>query len=67
MARKNANPEVADVKSLLLETPDPIRAIVEATVQQILECEMDEALQARRGERNEERLGHRSGTTTDRS
>ena len=61
MARKNANPEVADVKSLLLETPDPIRAIVEATVQQILECEMDEALQARRSERNEERLGHRSG------
>ena len=61
MARKNANAEVADVKTLLLETPDPIRAIVEATVQQILECEMDEALQARRGERSDERLGHRSG------
>jgi putative transposase len=61
MARKNANPEVTDVKSLLLESPDPIRAIVEATVQQILECEMDEALQARRGERSEERLAHRSG------
>ena len=61
MARKNANPEVTDVKSLLLESPDPIRAIVEATVQQILECEMDETLQARRGERSEERLAHRSG------
>ena len=61
MARKNANAEVTDVKSLLMESPDPIRAIVEATVQQILECEMDETLQARRGERNEERLGHRSG------
>jgi putative transposase len=61
MARKNANPEVTDVKSLLLESADPIRAIVEATVQQILECEMDETLQARRGERNEERVGYRSG------
>lgn len=61
MARKNANPEVTDVKSLLLSTPDPIRVIVEATVQQILECEMDEALQARRSERSEERLAHRSG------
>ena len=61
MARKNANAEVTDVKSLLLESADPIRAIVEATVQQILECEMDEALQARRGERSEERLAHRSG------
>jgi putative transposase len=61
MARKNANSEVTDVKSLLLESADPIRAIVEATVQQILECEMDETLQARRGERNEERVGYRSG------
>ena len=61
MARKHANPEVIDVKTLLMESPDPIRAVVEATVQQILECEMEEALQARRGERNEERLGHRSG------
>ena len=61
MARKNANSEVTDVKSLLLESPDPIRAIVEATVQQILECEMEETLQARRGERSEERLAYRSG------
>ena len=37
MARKNANAEVTDVKSLLLQSVDPIRAIVEATVQQILE------------------------------
>ena len=61
MTRKNANSETTDVKSLLLESPDPIRAIVEATVQQILECEMEETLQARRSERSEERLGHRSG------
>jgi len=61
MAKKHANAEAGDVKTLLLVSPDPIRTIVEATVQQILECEMDEALQARRGERNEERLGHRSG------
>ena len=61
MTRKNANSEVTDVKSLLLESPDPIRAIVEATVQQILECEMEETLQARPSERSEERLGYRSG------
>ena len=34
MARKNANPEETDVKSLRLDSPDPIRAIVAATVQQ---------------------------------
>lgn len=61
MARANRNVERTDVKSLLLESADPIRQIVEETIQQVLECEMDETLQARRGERNEERLAHRSG------
>jgi putative transposase len=61
MARKDRN-AVVDVKALLAESADPIREVVQATVQQILECEMDELLQARRGERNEERTGYRSGS-----
>ena len=59
MARKDRN--AVDLKSLLAESPDPLRDIVQATLQQILECEMDELLQARRGERSEERTGYRSG------
>jgi putative transposase len=50
-----------DVKTLLEESPDPIRAIVQETLQQILECEMEEAIGARRGERTDDRLSHRSG------
>lgn len=59
MARKDRN--AVDVKTLLAESADPLREIVQATLQQILECEMDELLQARRGERTEERTGYRSG------
>ena len=47
MARKDRN-AVVDVKSVLAESADPIREVVQATLQQILECEMDELLQARR-------------------
>lgn len=61
MARKKSNAEAVDIKSLLVESSDPIREIVQEMVQQILECEMDELLQARRNERNEERTGYRSG------
>lgn len=59
MAKKDRN--AFDVKTLLAESPDPLREIVQATLQQILECEMDELLQARRGERTDERTGYRSG------
>jgi putative transposase len=58
MAKKNAT---AEVTRMLLEEPDPIRAIVQQTLQQLLECEMDETLGARNGERCEERTGYRSG------
>ncbi len=51
-----------DINGVLSESEDPIRAVVQETLQQILECEMDELLQARRGERNEERTGYRSGS-----
>src|SRR5438128_9453027 len=40
---------------------DLLKTIIEQTVQQVLEAEMDEALQASKGERSENRLGYRSG------
>lgn len=58
MAKKNAT---AEVTSVLLGDPDPLRSIVRETLQQLLECEMDETLGARNGERCEERTGYRSG------
>lgn len=51
-----------DLKAVLNESEDPIRAVVQETLQQILECEMDELLQARRSERNDDRTGYRSGS-----
>ena len=41
--------------------PDWLRDLVEEVVQRVLECEMDEALQAQKGERTSERRGYRSG------
>jgi transposase-like protein len=46
---------------MLTEQGDLLKAIIEQTVQQVLEAEMDEALQAGKSERTEQRLGYRSG------
>src|SRR5947209_3930244 len=46
---------------MLAEDGDLLKTIIEQTVQQVLEAEMDEALQAAKGERSEQRLGYRSG------
>src|SRR3954447_25274453 len=40
---------------------DWLRDLVEEVVQRVLECEMEEALQAQKGERTTERRGYRSG------
>ena len=40
-----------DLKKMLAEDRDLLKTIVEETVQQVLEAEMDEALQASKGER----------------
>ena len=45
----------------LLQGDDAIRALLETTVQQVLEAEMEEALGAGKGERSPERRGYRSG------
>jgi len=46
---------------MLAEDGDLLKTIVEQTVQQVLEAEMDEALQAGKSERSEQRMGYRSG------
>jgi transposase-like protein len=50
----------ADLKELLAEDGDLLKTIVEETLQQALEAEMDEALQASKGERTAGRLGYRA-------
>jgi putative transposase len=50
-----------DLKQMLWEDSDLLKTIVEQTVQQVLEAEMEEALQAGKGEHSEQRLGYRSG------
>jgi putative transposase len=50
-----------DLKQMLSEDGDLLKTIIEQTVQQVLEAEMEEALQAGKGERSEQRLGYRSG------
>jgi putative transposase len=50
-----------DLKQVLAEDGELLKTIIEQTVQQVLEAEMDEALQAGKGERSEQRLGYRSG------
>jgi len=50
-----------DLKQLLAEGRDLLKVIVEETLQRVLEAEIDEALQASKGERTASRLGYRAG------
>jgi len=50
-----------ELRHLLVEDRDLLQVIVEQTVQQVLEVEMEEALQAGKSERTETRLGYRAG------
>jgi putative transposase len=50
-----------ELRRALTEDRDLLKVIVEETLQQVLEAEMDEALQAGKGERTASRLGYRSG------
>ena len=45
----------------LLQSDEALRALLQTTVQEVLEAEMDEALGAGKGERTGERRGYRSG------
>ncbi len=57
----NVAVDVAELKSVLVEQPDFLVPVVQEAVQAILEVEMAECLQAGKHERNEQRLGYRSG------
>jgi putative transposase len=50
-----------EVKQILTEDGDLVKAVVAATLQETLEAEMDEALGAQKGERTPTRVGYRSG------
>jgi putative transposase len=49
------------LKDLVAEDRDVLKAVVREVVQEVLEAEMDESLQAEKGERTSSRLGYRSG------
>lgn len=61
MTRKNRKKTVNELKAIIGEDQDLIRGIVQLTVQEFLEAEMNEAIGAAKGERTDERLGYRSG------
>ncbi len=48
-------------RDVLTEDTDWLRGLVQQVVQEVLEAEMDEALQAGKGERTASRLGYRAG------
>ncbi|PWW03804.1 transposase-like protein [Hoeflea marina] len=49
------------VKEILLSSPDGLREVIRAVMQEVLEAEMDEALGASKSECTPERVGYRSG------
>ena len=61
MTKTEAKPAIAAVKELFSSSPDGLREIVRAVVQEVLEAEMTDALGAGKGERTGARLGYRSG------
>jgi len=62
MPRRKATPKRKESwKSLLSEDADWLKTLVQEIVQETLEAEMDEALQAGKGERTAARLGYRAG------
>ena len=61
MTKTEAKPAIAAVNRLFAKSPDGLREIVRAVMQEILEAEMTDALGAETGERTEARLGYRAG------
>ena len=68
MTKSEAKPAIAAVNELFSElfskSPDGLREIVRAVMQEMLEAEMTDALGAEKGERTAARLGYRSGYYT---
>src|SRR5689334_1607079 len=61
MTKREAKAGVIDLKGLLAQDADFVRAVVEARVQAALEAAMTEAIGAAKGERSETRIAYRSG------
>ena len=64
MTKSEAKPAIAAVNELFSKSPDGLREIVRAVMQEMLEAEMTDALGAEKGERTGARLGYRSGYYT---
>ena len=64
MTKSEAKPALAAVNELFSKSPDGLREIVRAVMQEMLEAEMSDALGAEKGERTSARLGYRSGYYT---
>ena len=64
MTKIEARPAMIDVKELFSKSPDGLREIVRAVMQEVLEAEMTDALGAEKGERTAARLGYRSSYFT---
>ena len=59
--RKKATESVPSWKEMLSGDTDFLTEIVRSALQDVLEAEMDETLQASKSERTPQRLGYRSG------
>jgi transposase-like protein len=61
MTKRQGKSGTIDVKALLSEDEEFLRALVRTALQEVLEAEMTEALGAEKGERTSGRQGYRSG------
>jgi len=61
MTQKQCSRRIVELKELMGEDRDFLKAIVQQVLQEVLEAEMEETVGARKGERTEGRLGYRSG------
>jgi len=61
MTNRKVKSGTIDVKAVLAEDGEFLRALARAALQEVLEAEMTEALSAEKGERTAGRLGYRSG------
>ena len=64
MTKSEARPAIVAVNELFAKSPDGLREIVRAVMQEVLEAEMTDAIGAEKGERTAGRVGYRSGYYT---
>src|SRR5512133_2768507 len=61
MTKRQGKSGTINVKAVVAEDEEFLRALVRAALQEVLEAEMTEALGAEKGERSASRQGYRSG------